>query len=156
MADSRPISSIFKDMHHRCVRAGLLEGRLTSSTSKLPPRVRDQPGLSPTAPPADANFWRFPTVSMGSARSRYLPGGFMRYSGESEMIPHAPQSLALWAMANPTSPESMGSLTLGSREKLDNLIFVVNCNLQRLDGPVRAMARSLTSWKRPTAAPAGT
>jgi pyruvate dehydrogenase E1 component len=44
-------------------------------------------------------------------------------------------------------PESMGALTLASREELDNLIFVVNCNLQRLDGPVRETARLSRNWK---------
>jgi pyruvate dehydrogenase E1 component len=52
-------------------------------------------------------------------------------------------------------PESMGALTLASREELDNLIFVINCNLQRLDGPVRETVPSSRNWKLLSAAPAG-
>ncbi len=53
-------------------------------------------------------------------------------------------------------PESMGSLTLASREKLDNLIFVINCNLQRLDGPVRGNGKVIQELEAASAAPAGT
>ena len=62
----------------------------------------------------------------------------MRYLENRGIIPKTPRKV--WAFlgdGETDEPESLGALTLGSREKLDNLIFVVNCNLQRLDGPVR-------------------
>ena len=84
-------------------------------------------------------FWQFPTVSMGlgpllsiyQARfNRYLKArGFMK--GEE------PKVWAFIGDGESDEPESLGALTLASRENLDNLIWVVNCNLQRLDGPVR-------------------
>ncbi|HEV3205862.1 MAG TPA: pyruvate dehydrogenase (acetyl-transferring), homodimeric type [Terriglobales bacterium] len=85
------------------------------------------------------NFWEFPTVSMGlgpiqaiyQARfSRYLENRGLKKSTSGKV----------WAFLGDgemDEPESLGSITLASRERLDNLIFVVNCNLQRLDGPVR-------------------
>src|ERR1700676_2211359 len=63
---------------------------------------------------------------------------FMKYLEHRGIIPESPRKL--WAFlggGETDEPESLGALTLASREKLDNLIFVVNCNLQRLDGPVR-------------------
>jgi pyruvate dehydrogenase complex dehydrogenase (E1) component len=50
----------------------------------------------------------------------------------------------------------LGTINMASREGLDNLVLVVNCNLQRLDGPVAATARSSRSWSAPSAAPTGT
>src|SRR5204862_469711 len=85
------------------------------------------------------DFWCFPTVSMGLAPINAIyQARFMRYLEKRGIIPPAPRKI--WAFVGDgemDEPESMGSLTLASREKLDNLIFVVNCNLQRLDGPVR-------------------
>src|ERR1700676_4138253 len=63
---------------------------------------------------------------------------FMKYLEHRGIIPESPRKV--WAFlgdGETDEPESLGALTLASREKLDNLIFVVNCNLQRLDGPVR-------------------
>jgi len=85
------------------------------------------------------DFWRFPTVSMGLGPINSIyQARFMRYLENRGLIPVTPRKI--WAFLGDgemDEPESMGSLTLGSREKLDNLIFVINCNLQRLDGPVR-------------------
>ena len=86
------------------------------------------------------DFWRFPTVSMGlGPLNAIYQARFMRYLENRGA--HRPKTVAKcgpsWATARPMNPNRMGSLTLASREKLDNLIFVVNCNLQRLDGPVR-------------------
>ncbi len=85
------------------------------------------------------DFWRFPTVSMGlGPLNAIYQARFMRYLENRGIIPATPRKV--WAFVGDgetDEPETMGSLTLGSREKLDNLIFVVNCNLQRLDGPVR-------------------
>ena len=61
-----------------------------------------------------------------------------------------------WATAKRDEPESLGALTLASREKLDNLIFVVNCNLQRLDGPVRGNGSIIQELEAASAARAGT
>ncbi|MCI0613382.1 pyruvate dehydrogenase (acetyl-transferring), homodimeric type, partial [bacterium] len=85
------------------------------------------------------NFWQFPTVSMGlgpimaiyQARfNRYLEDRGLKKNSDSKV----------WAFlgdGETDEPETLGAITLASREKLDNLIFVINCNLQRLDGPVR-------------------
>ena len=85
------------------------------------------------------DFWRFPTVSMGlgpimsiyhARYLRYLEGRGLR----------EPTDQKVWAFlgdGETDEPETLGAITLASREKLDNLIFVINCNLQRLDGPVR-------------------
>ena len=86
------------------------------------------------------DFWQFPTVSMGlgplmsiyQARfMRYLHArGFLKYKEE-------PRVWAFVGDGESDEPETLGSITLAARENLDNLIWVVNCNLQRLDGPVR-------------------
>ena len=85
------------------------------------------------------DFWQFPTVSMGLGPINAIyQARFMRYLENRGIIPQTPRKV--WAFLGDgemDEPESLGALTLASREKLDNLIFVVNCNLQRLDGPVR-------------------
>ncbi len=84
-------------------------------------------------------FWQFPTVSMGlGAMMAIYQARFMRYLENREMIP--PSDRKVWCFLGDgemDEPESMGAITMPVREGLDNLIFVVNCNLQRLDGPVR-------------------
>jgi pyruvate dehydrogenase E1 component len=102
--------------------------------------LRESPGLSSYPHPwLMPDFWRFPTVSMGLGPINAIyQARFMRYMENRGLIPPSPRKV--WAFLGDgemDEPESMGSLTLASREKLDNLIFVVNCNLQRLDGPVR-------------------
>jgi pyruvate dehydrogenase E1 component len=102
--------------------------------------LRGAPGLSSYPHPwLMPDFWRFPTVSMGLGPINAIyQARFMRYLEHRGLIATTPRKI--WAFLGDgemDEPESMGSLTLGSREKLDNLIFVVNCNLQRLDGPVR-------------------
>jgi pyruvate dehydrogenase E1 component len=85
------------------------------------------------------DFWSFPTVSMGlGPLNAIYQARFMRYLENRSLISKTPRKV--WAFVGDgetDEPESMGSLTLAAREKLDNLVFVVNCNLQRLDGPVR-------------------
>src|SRR5210317_399895 len=85
------------------------------------------------------DFWQFPTVSMGLGpimgiyQARYL-----KYMNDRQLA-HTEQR-KVWAFlgdGETDEPESLGAISLAGREKLDNLIFVVNCNLQRLDGPVR-------------------
>jgi pyruvate dehydrogenase E1 component len=118
-----------------------LEGRLTEEHLKnFRHELREHPGLSSYPHPwLMPNFWRFPTVSMGIAPINAIyQARFMRYMENRGLIPPTPRHV--WAFLGDgemDEPESMGSITLASREKLDNLIFVVNCNLQRLDGPVR-------------------
>jgi pyruvate dehydrogenase E1 component len=84
-------------------------------------------------------FWQFPTVSMGLGPLMAIyQARFNRYLEDNGLIPKSDQKV--WAFLGDgemDEPESMGALTLAAREELDNLIFVVNCNLQRLDGPVR-------------------
>src|SRR3970282_1398819 len=85
------------------------------------------------------NFWEFPTVSMGlSPIMAIYQARFSRYLEDRGLRPHT--DAKVWAFlgdGETDEPESLGAITLAAREKLDNLIFVVNCNLQRLDGPVR-------------------
>ena len=85
------------------------------------------------------NFWQFPTVSMGlSPLMAIYQARFNRYLEDRGLKP--PSDQKVWAFLGDgemDEPESMAALSLAGREKLDNLIFVINCNLQRLDGPVR-------------------
>ena len=85
------------------------------------------------------DFWEFPTVSMGLGPIMAIyHARFIRYLEDRGL--KKPSDSKVWAFlgdGETDEPESLGAITLASREKLDNLIFVVNCNLQRLDGPVR-------------------
>jgi pyruvate dehydrogenase E1 component len=85
------------------------------------------------------DFWEFPTVSMGlTALSAIYQARFNHYLVDRKLRKSSGRKV--WAMLGDgemDEPESLGAITLAAREKLDNLIFVVNCNLQRLDGPVR-------------------
>src|SRR5580658_2244879 len=118
-----------------------LEGRLSEEQVKnFRHELRGEPGLpSYPRPWLLPDFWRFPTVSMGiGPLNAIYQARFMRYLENRGIIPATPRKV--WAFVGDgetDEPESMGSLTLAAREKLDNLIFVINCNLQRLDGPVR-------------------
>jgi pyruvate dehydrogenase E1 component len=85
------------------------------------------------------DFWEFPTVSMGLGPiSAIYQAKFNRYLRDRGL--RDPQNRKVWAFlgdGETDEPETLGAITLASREQLDNLIFVINCNLQRLDGPVR-------------------
>ncbi len=85
------------------------------------------------------DFWEFPTVSMGLGPIQAIyQARFNKYLENRGLKPK--DDCKVWAFlgdGETDEPESLGALTLASREKLDNLIFVINCNLQRLDGPVR-------------------
>ncbi len=85
------------------------------------------------------DFWEFPTVSMGLGPIMAIyQARFNRYLEDRGLKKASDQKV--WAFlgdGETDEPESLGAITLASREKLDNLIFVINCNLQRLDGPVR-------------------
>ncbi|PYT14719.1 MAG: pyruvate dehydrogenase (acetyl-transferring), homodimeric type [Acidobacteria bacterium] len=118
-----------------------LEGRLNEKhLENFRHELRKEPGLSSYPHPwLMPEFWQFPTVSMGLAPiSAIYQARFMKYLEHRGIIQPSPRKV--WAFLGDgecDEPESLGALTLASREKLDNLIFVVNCNLQRLDGPVR-------------------
>jgi len=118
-----------------------LEGRIsTEQLRNFRRELSPEGGLSSYPHPwLMPDFWQFPTVSMGltsllaiyQARfNRYLMNRGLLEAGDAKV----------WAFLGDgemDEPESLGAITLASRENLDNLIFVVNCNLQRLDGPVR-------------------
>jgi pyruvate dehydrogenase E1 component len=85
------------------------------------------------------NFWQFPTVSMGLGPMLAIyQARYMKYLINRGLIKD--EGRKVWAFLGDgemDEPESLGAIGLAAREKLDNLIFVINCNLQRLDGPVR-------------------
>jgi pyruvate dehydrogenase E1 component len=118
-----------------------VEGRITEKhLENFRRELREGGGLSSYPHPRSMpEFWQFPTVSMGLGPiSAIYQARFNRYMEDKGLIP--PSDQKVWAFLGDgemDEPESMGALTLASREELDNLIFVVNCNLQRLDGPVR-------------------
>ncbi len=122
-----------------------LEGRLTEEQLKnFRHELRDTPGLpSYPHPWLMPDFWRYPTVSMGIGPINAIyQARFMRYLENRGLI--EPSDRKVWAFLGDgemDEPESMGSITLPPREGLDNLIFVINCNLQRLDGPVRGNSK---------------
>jgi pyruvate dehydrogenase E1 component len=106
--------------------------------------LRDKPGLSSYPHPwLMPEFWNFPTVSMGiGPLNAIYQARFMRYLEHRGLIPVTPRKI--WAFVGDGETDevdTLGAISLGAREKLDNLIFVVNCNLQRLDGPVRGNKR---------------
>jgi pyruvate dehydrogenase E1 component len=118
-----------------------LEGRLTIEDLQNF-RSDLQPGGGLTSYPHPwlmPNFWQFPTVSMGlSPIMAIYQARFNRYLEDRGL--KKPSDAKVWAFlgdGESDEPETLGAITLASRENLDNLIFVVNCNLQRLDGPVR-------------------
>ncbi|HWG49626.1 MAG TPA: pyruvate dehydrogenase (acetyl-transferring), homodimeric type [Candidatus Acidoferrales bacterium] len=118
-----------------------LEGRISQEqVGNFRHELRDKPGLSSYPHPwLMKDFWSFPTVSMGLGPINAIyQARFMKYLEHRGLIPETGRKV--WAFlgdGETDEPEALGSITLAAREKLDNLIFVVNCNLQRLDGPVR-------------------
>src|ERR1700685_3715694 len=102
--------------------------------------LRGKPGLSSYPHPwLMPDFWRFPTVSMGiGPLNAIYQARFMRYLENRGLIEKTDRKV--WAFVGDGESDevdTLGAISLGQRERLDNLIFVVNCNLQRLDGPVR-------------------
>ncbi|MFN4259684.1 MAG: pyruvate dehydrogenase (acetyl-transferring), homodimeric type [Gemmataceae bacterium] len=118
-----------------------LEGRLTmTQLENFRRELADGGGLSSYPHPwLMPDFWQFPTVSMGlGAILAIYQARFNRYLLHRGIKDTSQQKVWCFLGDGETDePESLGSITLASREKLDNLIFVINCNLQRLDGPVR-------------------
>jgi pyruvate dehydrogenase E1 component len=117
-----------------------MTGRITENQMKKFRQEVDGGGLSSYPHPwLMPDYWQFPTVSMGLGPLMAIyQARFMRYMENREMLKNTKRKV--WAFMGDgemDEPESLGAIGLASREKLDNLIFVVNCNLQRLDGPVR-------------------
>lgn len=117
-----------------------VEGRLDTEQLENFRQEVDGRGLSSYPHPwLMPDFWEFPTVSMGlGPMAAIYQARFMKYM-DSRKLKEAGDRKIWVFMGDGESdePESLGALSLAAREKLDNLIFVVNCNLQRLDGPVR-------------------
>ena len=117
-----------------------LEGRLTAKQLSNFRQEVDKGGLSSYPHPwLMPKFWQFPIVSMGlgSIMSIYQ-ARFTKYLINRGLLKE--ENRKIWTFLGDgemDEPESLGAIGLASREKLDNLIFVINCNLQRLDGPVR-------------------
>jgi len=119
---------------------GLLEGRFSEEQLLDFRREVDGKGVSSYPHPwLMPDFWQFPTVSMGLGpiqaiyMARYLK--YLQARGHAQT-----ENRKVWVFCGDgemDEPESLGAIGMAAREKLDNLIFIVNCNLQRLDGPVR-------------------
>ncbi len=118
-----------------------LEGRLSQEAlENFRTELREGAGLSSYPHPwLMPDFWQFPTVSMGLGPIMSIyQARFNRYLCDRGL--KADKGEKVWAFLGDgecDEPETLGAISLASREKLDNLIFVINCNLQRLDGPVR-------------------
>ena len=119
---------------------GLMEGRFTEEQLLNFRREVDGKGVSSYPHPwLMPDYWQFPTVSMGLGPIQAIY--MARYLKYLEARGHAQTgNRKVWAFCGDgemDEPESLGAIGLAARERLDNLIFIVNCNLQRLDGPVR-------------------
>ncbi|SFP57265.1 pyruvate dehydrogenase (acetyl-transferring), homodimeric type [Pseudomonas borbori] len=117
-----------------------MEGRISEEQMNNFRQEVDGQGLSSYPHPwLMPDFWQFPTVSMGLGPIQAIyQARFMKYLEARGFIPAGKQKV--WCFMGDgecDEPESLGAISLAGREKLDNLIFVINCNLQRLDGPVR-------------------
>jgi pyruvate dehydrogenase E1 component len=120
-----------------------LEGRLSpEQLTNFRRELRDGRGRGLSSYPHPwlmPDFWEFPTVSMGLAPIQAIyQARFNHYLEDRGLHPRSNHKV--WAFLGDgemDEPEALGAITLAAREQLDNLIFVINCNLQRLDGPVR-------------------
>ncbi len=122
-----------------------LTGRITEEQVNHFRQEVDGKGLSSYPHPwLMPDYWQFPTVSMGLGPLMAIyQARFMRYLQHRDLI-DAEADRKVWAFMGDgemDEPESMGAIGLAARENLDNLIFVINCNLQRLDGPVRGNSK---------------
>ena len=141
-SDSHPGDMIFMQGHSSpgIYARAYLEGRFDEAQLlRFRQEVRGGGLSSYPHPWLMPDFWQFPTVSMGlGPMTAIFQARFVRYLEHRGIVP--PSDRKVWAFLGDgemDEPESMGALTMPVREKLDNLIFVINCNLQRLDGPVR-------------------
>ena len=141
-SDAHPGDMVFIQGHSSpgIYARAYLEGRLSEEHLR---RFREEVGggglSSYPHPWLMPDFWQFPTVSMGLGPMMAIyQARFTRYLEHRGLIPASDRKV--WAFLGDgemDEPESLGAITMPVREKLDNLVFVVNCNLQRLDGPVR-------------------
>jgi pyruvate dehydrogenase E1 component len=141
-SDAHPGDMVFIQGHSApgIYARAYLEGRLSEEHLR---RFREEVGggglSSYPHPWLMPDFWQFPTVSMGLGPMMAIyQARFTRYLEHRGLIPASDRKV--WAFLGDgemDEPESLGAITMPVREKLDNLVFVVNCNLQRLDGPVR-------------------
>jgi pyruvate dehydrogenase E1 component len=133
-----------------------LEDRLTDADldfyrRELSARTNGARGLSSYPHPyLMPDFWQFPTGSMGIGPiSSIYHARFMRYLSHRELLDCSGRKVwGVFGDGEMDEPESMCALTLAAREGLDNLIWVVNCNLQRLDGPVRGNGRVIDELEK--------
>ena len=121
-----------------------LEGRITEEQLKRFRQETAQGGLSSYPHPwLMPEFWQFPTVSMGLGPLQAIyQARFMRYLDDRSIL--NTKGRKVWCFigdGETDEPETLGAISLAARERLDNLIFVINCNLQRLDGPVRGNSK---------------
>lgn len=141
-SDKHPGDMVFMQGHASpgIYARAYLEGRLTEEQLRNFRQEASGDGLSSYPHPwLMPGFWQFPTVSMGlGPMMAIFQARFTRYLENRGLV--KPSDRKVWAFCGDgemDEPESMGALTMPVREKLDNLVFVINCNLQRLDGPVR-------------------
>ncbi|MGA2654603.1 MAG: pyruvate dehydrogenase (acetyl-transferring), homodimeric type [Gammaproteobacteria bacterium] len=127
-----------------------LEGRLTDDQLDHFRQEVEVDGLSSYPHPwLMPHYWQFPTVSMGLGPLQAIyQARFMKYLQARELA--ETQNRKVWCFCGDgemDEPESLGALSVAGREKLDNLIFVINCNLQRLDGPVRGNGKIIQEFE---------
>jgi len=142
-SDTHPGDMVFVQGHASpgIYARAYMEGRLDEENLKFfRKEVQSKKGLSSYPhPKLMPEFWQFPTVSMGLGPMMAIyQARFQRYLENRGIVPATDRKV--WAFLGDgemDEPESMGALTMPVREGLDNLVFVINCNLQRLDGPVR-------------------
>ena len=125
-----------------------LEGRITEEQIKNFRREIDGKGLSSYPHPwLMPDYWQFPTVSMGLGPIFGIyQAHIMRYLEKRGLIQND-ENRKVWVYCGDgemDEPESLGAIGLAARENLNNLVFVINCNLQRLDGPVRGNSKIIT------------
>ncbi|WP_428244330.1 pyruvate dehydrogenase (acetyl-transferring), homodimeric type [Gynuella sp.] len=122
-----------------------VEGRLKEEHLENFRREVDGKGLSSYPHPwLMPEYWQFPTVSMGLGPLQAIyQAHVMRYMENRGQIEKGGRVWAFLGDGETDEPESLGSISLAGRERLDNLVFVINCNLQRLDGPVRGNGKIL-------------
>ncbi len=141
--DGRPTGDLIYFQGHASpgiYARSFLEGRLTEEQLDEFRREVGGSGLSSYPHPwLMPDYWQFPTVSMGLGPLQAIyQAHVMKYLDSRGLVPMGNRKV--WVFVGDgecDEPESLGALSLAGRERLDNLIFVVNCNLQRLDGPVR-------------------
>ena len=125
-----------------------LEGGITRKQMDNFRQEIDGEGLSSYPHPwLMPEYWQFPTVSMGLGPIMSIyQAHIMKYLEQRGLLENIPER-KIWMFCGDgemDEPESLGSISLAAREKLNNLVFVINCNLQRLDGPVRGNSRIIT------------